>query len=148
MTSEFLAAAAVFWSAFLAATLLPGASEVVLVASLLDAAADPWLLIGLATVGNTLGSFVNWLLGRFLIGFADRRWFPVSRSQIDRFEAFFKRYGVWTLLLAWAPIGGDALTVIAGTARVNAVTFLVLVGVGKLARYLVVAAGVLSWPWV
>lgn len=148
MTSEhLLSGAAMFWSAFLAATLLPGASEVVLAASLVERTADPWLLVALATLGNTLGSLVNWMCGRFLIAFRERRWFPVSPRHIDRFTRVFQRYGVWTLLLAWAPIGGDALTVVAGIARVNVVVFLVLVGAGKLARYLVVAAGVLAWPW-
>ncbi len=147
MSAACLAALAVFWSAFLAATILPAASEVVLAASLAERAADPWLLIGLATFGNTLGSLVNWVLGRFLAGFEDRRWFPVSPKRLHRFAAIFRRYGVWTLLFAWAPIGGDALTVVAGAARVNVLIFLALVGAGKLARYLIVAAGVASWPW-
>ncbi|NDW05039.1 YqaA family protein [Jiella pacifica] len=147
MTSEFLSAAAMFWSAFLAATLLPGASEVVLAAALVERTVDPWVLIALATAGNTLGSLFNWVCGRFLIGFQDRRWFPVSPRHVERFSSLFQRYGVWTLLFAWAPIGGDALTVVAGIARVNVGLFLVLVGAGKLLRYLVVAAGVLAWPW-
>ncbi|MBP0614627.1 YqaA family protein [Jiella mangrovi] len=148
MSSEFFSAMAMFWSAFLAATLLPGASEVVLVASLVEKSADPFLLIALATIGNTLGSLVNFGCGRFLIGYRDRRWFPVSAGHIERFSTVFRRYGVWTLLLAWAPIGGDALTVVAGIARVNLLLFLALVGSGKLARYVVVAIGVLNWPWV
>ncbi|MBO0663935.1 DedA family protein [Jiella sp. MQZ9-1] len=148
MTAAFASEAAVFWSAFLSATFLPGASELVLAASLAERSADPFVLIGLATLGNTLGSLVNWVCGRFLIAFQDRRWFPVPPRQIDRFTAFFQRWGIWSLLLAWAPIIGDVLTVIAGIARVSVPAFLVLVGFGKLARYLAVAAGVLSWPWV
>ncbi|TFF27850.1 DedA family protein [Jiella endophytica] len=148
MTNDFLAVAALFWSAFLAATILPGASEVLLAVTLIERTADPWLLIGVATLGNTLGSLVNWMLGRFLIGFKDRRWFPVPSDRIDRFSKTFNRYGSWSLLFAWAPIGGDALTVVAGIARVGVIPFLVLVGVGKLFRYLVVAAGALSWPWI
>ena len=148
MTTEMLSGMAMFWSAFLAATLLPGASEIVLVTSLVEKTADPWLLIILATLGNTLGSLANWACGRFLIRFQDRRWFPVSARHVERFSQVFRRYGVWTLLLAWAPIAGDALTVVAGITRVNPVLFLVLVGIGKLARYLVVAIGVLNWPWV
>ncbi|MBO0904178.1 YqaA family protein [Jiella sonneratiae] len=148
MTDGFLAAAAMFWSAFLAATFLPGGSEVVLAAGLIEKSADPWLLIGLATVGNTLGSLVNWACGRFLMAWQDRRWFPVKRDEIEHFTAFFRRWGVWTLLFAFVPVAGDALTLVAGIARVDAALFMLLVGLGKLGRYLVVAAGVLSWPWI
>ncbi|MCQ0987255.1 YqaA family protein [Jiella marina] len=146
MTSELLTLVATFWSALLAATLLPGASEIVLVTALAAGEAGPFWLVAVATVGNTLGSLINWACGRFLMHFQDRRWFPVAPHHIERFSALFHRYGVWSLLFSWAPIGGDALTVIAGIVRVNVWTFIVLVGIGKLARYVVLAAGTLYWP--
>jgi membrane protein YqaA with SNARE-associated domain len=61
---------------------------------------------------------------------------------MERAEAWFWRYGVWTLLLAWLPVVGDALTVIAGLLRVRLSVFLILVGIGKGARYAAVIAGV------
>ncbi|MEF2554238.1 hypothetical protein VQ042_23400 [Aurantimonas sp. A2-1-M11] len=60
-----------FWSVFLAANILPGASEVLLVSG----TGEPWFVIATATVGNTLGSFANWACGRFLSHYRDRRWF-------------------------------------------------------------------------
>lgn len=142
---DVAAYAGMFWSAFLAATVLPGASEVLLIALLIGDTGDPWIVIAAATLGNTLGSVANWACGRFLAHYRDRRWFPVPATQIDRFSGFFRRYGLWTLLLAWAPIAGDALTVIAGMLRVHLVPFTILVGIGKLGRYLVVAGGALAW---
>nr|WP_255616865.1 YqaA family protein [Aurantimonas sp. VKM B-3413] len=133
-----------FWSAFLAATVLPGASEVLLVALLVSGTGEPWIVLGTATIGNTLGSVANWACGRFLARYRDRRWFPVSAVQLDRFSGLFRRYGMASLLFAWAPIVGDALTVIAGTLRVPLVPFTLLVGIGKLGRYLVVAGGALA----
>ncbi len=128
-----------FLVAFLAATLLPAYSEI-LFTVLLANGYDPFALWAWASAGNTLGAVVNWLLGRFLIRFEDRRWFPVRRRDIDRAQSWFLRYGVWTLLFAWAPIVGDALTFVAGMMRVPFPLFLVLTGIGKAARYGVVLA--------
>ncbi|MCB9538128.1 MAG: DedA family protein [Myxococcales bacterium] len=124
-----------FGSGFLAATLLPVASEVVVVGLAAQpgvAAAPLWLA---ASLGNTLGAVVNYGLGRFALHWRDRRWFPVGPGQLARAQAWFQRWGVWTLLLAWAPVVGDALTVIAGIMRVRPLPFLALVFVGKAARY-------------
>lgn len=126
---------ALFGSAFLAATILPFYSEVVLFAMIRDGG-DPLALATVATVGNTLGAVVNWGLGRYLLKFQDRRWFYFKPAQIDRAQRWFQRYGVWTLLLAWMPIGGDPLTLIAGIMRVRVGPFLLLVGLGKGLRYL------------
>jgi membrane protein YqaA with SNARE-associated domain len=124
-----------FASAFLAATILPFYSEVVLFA-LLREGGDPVLLVFVATLGNTLGAVVNWLLGRYLLHFQDRRWFYFSHSQIDKAQRWFQRYGFWSLLMAWAPVGGDALTLIAGIMKVRLWVFLLLVGTGKALRYI------------
>ncbi len=126
--------AVLFGSAFLAATILPFYSEVVLFA-LLRQGGDPALLVAVATLGNTLGAVVNWVLGRFLLHFQDRRWFYFKREQMERWQRWFQRYGVWSLLLAWMPVGGDPLTFVAGVMKVHIVPFLVLVGIGKGLRY-------------
>lgn len=123
-----------FGLAFLAATVLPAYSEVVF-AGLLSAGYDPFALWAWATAGNTLGAAVNWVLGRYLLQFQDRRWFPFRLNALHRAQAWFQRYGVWSLLLAWLPVGGDALTFIAGMMRVRFVIFFVLTGIGKGARY-------------
>ena len=124
-----------FASAFLAATVLPFYSEITLFL-LLEQGNDPVLLLAIATLGNTLGAAVNWALGRYLLHYQDRRWFYFNREQVARAQRWFQRRGVWSLLLAWLPLGGDALTFIAGVMRVPFPLFLLLVGVGKGLRYL------------
>jgi membrane protein YqaA with SNARE-associated domain len=104
-----------------------------------------WLLILVASIGNVLGSVVNWFLGRFIAHFEDRRWFPVKRNQIAKAERWYQRYGYWSLLLSWAPIVGDPLTVVAGVLREPLPVFLVLVTIAKVGRYLAVAALANSW---
>lgn len=123
-----------FGSAFLAATILPFYSEIVLFTLLRDGG-DPVMLVIVATLGNTLGAVVNWVLGRFLLHFQDRRWFYFSAEQIAKAQRWYQRYGFWSLLFAWLPIGGDALTLIAGIMKVRLSLFLLLVGIGKGLRY-------------
>lgn len=126
-----------FTSAFLAATILPFYSEVILFA-LLREGGDPFSLVVVATLGNTLGAVVNWFLGLYLLHFQDRRWFYFSKAQIEKAQRWYQRYGFWSLLFAWLPIGGDALTLIAGIMKVRLWLFLVLVGSGKALRYIMV----------
>jgi membrane protein YqaA with SNARE-associated domain len=133
--------ASLFTAAFLSATILPGSSEIVLVMLALERKLDVTMLLLVATVGNTLGSVVGWILGRWFAGLSARRWFPASPAQMERASRWFGRYGVWALALAWVPIVGDALTIVAGALRVNLWLFVALVGLGKAARYVAVLYG-------
>lgn len=126
-----------FCSAFLAATIFPFYSEVLLVTLLTDGK-SVLLLWLFATTGNTLGAAVNWWLGRYLLHFQERRWFPFKKKSLVKAQSWFQKYGVWSLLFAWLPVGGDALTFIAGIMRVHFWLFLGLTAVGKGLRYLVV----------
>ena len=130
-----------FTSAFLAATFLPLASELTLAAGLAAGGSVHWLVAS-ATLGNTLGAVVNWGLGRYIEHFRERKWFPVDTRQLEQGQAWFRRYGVWSLLLAWMPVAGDVLTVAAGAMRVHIAPFLVLVALGKGMRYAVLAFAV------
>jgi membrane protein YqaA with SNARE-associated domain len=131
-----------FIAAFAAATLLPAQSEAVLVALLLQGH-SPLRLVAIASVGNVLGSLVNWWLGREIVRFGDRRWFPVKPAALERARRWYARWGRWTLLLSWVPIIGDPLTLAAGIMRERFVVFLALVAFAKTARYVVLALAVM-----
>jgi len=128
-----------FLVAFLAATVLPAYSEV-LFAGLLAGGYDPLALWAWATAGNTLGAALNWLMGRYLLHFQDRSWFPFRAETLGPAQRWFQRYGVWSLLLSWAPVAGDALTFVAGLMRVRFDLFLVLTALGRGARYAILLA--------
>ncbi|MGC9418758.1 MAG: YqaA family protein [Rhodovulum sp.] len=130
--------ATLFAAAFGAATVLPFQSEVVFVALQLSGDIAPGWLVLVASIGNVLGAIVNYLLGRWVEHFRGRRWFPVSARQLARAQHWYARWGVWTLLLSWAPLG-DAFTVVAGMMRTPAWLFLLLVTVAKTGRYAVLA---------
>jgi membrane protein YqaA with SNARE-associated domain len=136
---------ALFLSAFAAATLLPLQSEAVLVALLLGGAHTTWALLAVATFGNVLGSWVNWLLGRSLEHYRHRRWFPASEVRLQQAQAWYARYGRWSLLLSWMPLIGDPLTLVAGVMREPLWRFLLIVTLAKAARYAVLAAITLAW---
>ncbi|HWK93923.1 MAG TPA: YqaA family protein [Pseudolabrys sp.] len=133
-----------FLTALIAATILPAQSEAVLAGLLLTGAYPVWALILVASIGNVLGSVINWLLGRGIERFRDRRWFPVKPDALARTERWYRRYGRWSLLLSWAPFIGDPLTVVAGVLREPFPVFLALVTIAKVGRYLVLAALTLS----
>lgn len=124
-----------FFSALLSATLLPGSSEALLI-YLMQQDDLSWLLLWLfATMGNVLGSIVNWGLGRFGYHLRHKTWFPVSEVQLEKARGYFLRWGSVSLLLAWLPIIGDPLTLLAGLLRVPFMLFLLLVSIGKGLRY-------------
>ncbi|MER9714142.1 DedA family protein [Mesorhizobium sp. M0174] len=141
--TDLAAYAGLFLAALLAATILPMQSEAVL-AGLLLADHSPWLLIAVASVGNVLGSVINWLLGRGIERFRGQRWFPMNQAQLERAQVWYRRYGKWSLLLSWLPVVGDPLTVVAGVLREPFRVFLLLVTAAKAGRYLVLAAVTLS----
>jgi len=130
--------ATLFAAAFGAATILPFQSEVVFVGLQLAGGIDVLWLIGVASVGNVLGAAVNYALGRWIEHFRGRRWFPVSEGQLEKAQGWYTRWGVWTLLLSWAPFG-DAFTVVAGTMRTPLWLFLALVTLAKTGRYAALA---------
>jgi membrane protein YqaA with SNARE-associated domain len=129
-----------FFSAFGAATLLPLQSEAVLVGLLAYGEHPPWVLIAVATVGNVLGSVVNWVLGRYVECWRHKRWFPVNQEKMENAQRGYHRYGRWSLLLSWVPIIGDPLTMVAGVMREPLRSFLPIVLIAKLGRYVVLAA--------
>jgi len=128
-----------FLVALLSASILPLQSEAVLVGLLLSDNYPVWLLLTVASIGNVLGSLLNWYLGKYLQHFQQRRWFPVKPDQLDKASRWYLKYGKWSLLLSWVPIIGDPLTVIAGVLREPFLPFLLLVTIAKVSRYLVLA---------
>jgi membrane protein YqaA with SNARE-associated domain len=135
--------AGLFAVALIAATIFPLQSEALLVGLLLAGGHPAWLLVAIASVGNVIGSTINWWLGRSIERFRERRWFPIKPAALDRAARWYHRYGRWTLLLSWTPVIGDPLTMIAGVMREPLASFLIIVAIAKTGRYVAIAALVL-----
>jgi membrane protein YqaA with SNARE-associated domain len=136
-----------FLVAFLAATLVPAQSEAALLALAATGNYPVGALLAVASVGNIAGSTLNWALGRYALHFQDRRWFPVQANQLERLQNTYKRFGRWSLLASWVPIIGDPLTAIAGILREPLWSFLLIVAVAKIGRYVAILGLLqLFWP--
>ncbi len=123
-----------FVASFVAATVLPGGSEFVLIAVIHKHPEAVWQAVGVATAGNTLGGMTSYLVGRLI----------PNRAQ-HKAIIYLHKYGYWSLLFSWVPLVGDALAVAAGWLRFNPWLALLLFGIGKLVRYALVAGG---WQWL
>lgn len=126
-----------FLASFLAATILPLSSEIVLIFLLLNDF-NPTILVCIATFGNVLGSFVNYALGFWGGLFFVRKVLRISEDEFTQAKQRFKKYGVYSLFFAWVPVIGDPLTVVAGVLKINILTFLILVTSGKFLRYVII----------
>jgi membrane protein YqaA with SNARE-associated domain len=137
--------AGLFLASFLAATLLPGGSEAVLAALLLAHPEQAMPALALATLGNTLGGMSTYALGRLLPEKLMRSGIQTDGADEGtavKHIATLRRHGAPALLLAWAPVIGDALCAAAGWLRLPWLPCAIWMALGKGGRYLVVAAGV------
>ena len=125
-----------FIISFLAATILPFSSEFTLGGLISTNNYNSLLLLIFASLGNVLGSTLNWILGFYFRNLSIKKWFPFQDNQINKASSWFKRFGQWSLLFAWVPIIGDPLTLVAGLLRVNFLNFIILVSIGKVSRYI------------
>lgn len=131
-----------FLTSFASATLLPGGSEALFI-YLLSEHLSPTLLLAIATLGNTLGSFINYILGKYATDFALSKGY-MKEKHLIKASSVFEKYGAWSLLFSWLPIIGDPLTSVAGIVRYSWWKFLMIVGFAKFARYIFVYLGFLA----
>jgi len=128
-----------FGLSFLAATLVPLGSEW-LVAALVVKGVDALTTVAVATAGNVLGSLSTYLIGLYGASWLVDRVLRIGAAKQEKARGFFRRYGSWSLLLAWLPVIGDPLCLVAGAMGFSLVRFTLLVAAGKAARYGLVAA--------
>lgn len=125
-------------SAFLAATILPGGSEIILAKLVLFSDYSNSLLLSIATIGNVFGSLINYILGLYLAKLQGKKFIPITKQQIKKYSKIYQKYGIYSLLFAFLPIIGDPLTIIAGIFRANIWLFLLFVTIGKFIRYVLI----------
>ena len=133
-----------FASSFSSSTILPGHSELTLTAFITQREYETIYLIIVASIGNVLGSIVNWYLGLYFIKFKNKKWFPLNEKNMNNSSRWFLKYGKWSLLLSWVPFVGDGLTLIAGVLKVPLYEFVLLVTIAKVTRYVFVAMMAMS----
>jgi len=126
-----------FLSSFISSTLFPGGSEVVLGVLAAGQHYDPWCLLAIASLGNTLGGLSSWLLGLLVV----RQRFSFTERMLEKQQraiAWLRKWGSPALLLSWLPVVGDPLCFAAGFLRVPFLVSLLFIALGKIARYAVI----------
>jgi membrane protein YqaA with SNARE-associated domain len=132
--------AGLFLASFLSATLLPGGSEAVLFAFVMLHPEQTAAALVLATLGNTLGGMSTYVMGRWLP--EPQRAGTGDAARKEKYLAALRRHGTPALVLAWAPIIGDALCAAAGWLRLPWLPCALWMATGKAVRYMLVVAGV------
>jgi len=125
---------ALFLLSFTASTLVPVGSEWLLVA-LLAAGEEPLVCLMAATVGNTLGALTTYAIGWYGADWIVHRVLRISEGQQQRAARWYRKFGIWSLLLSWVPVIGDPLCLLAGLSRTPFPWTLLLITVGKTLRY-------------
>lgn len=141
---DLLAHGGLFLAAFLAATIFPAQSEFLLIGMLMSEEFSPLALLIVASVGNILGSCVNYLIGRAFAGTQRLERF-INAQRREQAENWYRKYGRWSLLLSWLPIIGDPLTIVAGLCRDRFLYFVLIVTIAKAGRYSVIMAIHQAW---
>lgn len=129
----------IFFSAFGAATILPIYSEVT-VLYYLNSGYPKILILITATAGNTLGSLLNFFIGKKGMDYILKKGY-VKKKNLIKAENIFKKYGGFALLLSWMPVIGDPITFIAGSLHYDLKKFIILVTIAKFVRYLFLVEG-------
>ncbi|MEA3490879.1 MAG: YqaA family protein [Campylobacterota bacterium] len=125
-----------FSVSLLAATILPISSEATLL-YYLNEGKSAWILLIVAGTGNVLGSIINYLIGKRGVDYLiDHK--KITADRIEKSELFFRKYGIFALLLSWVPIIGDPLTFVAGMLHYDFKKFVLIVSIAKFGRYLIV----------
>lgn len=127
-----------FIAGFLSGSILPFSSEVVLV-GLLAGGANVWGLLIWGTIGNSLGSYVNYIIGTLGKEEWITKYAGVPPEKLQRGMKYVHRYGAWAGLLSWVPVVGELITVAMGYLRINQLASVTTIVVGKFLRYVALA---------
>ena len=127
-----------FLGCALSASIFPFSSEA-LVAGTLLVYGNVWVVILVATAGNTLGGMTSFFLGWLCKWDWLEKYLRVDREKLDKIHQKVSRYGYPAALLAWLPIVGDFIAIAMGLLRLRPLPTAILMFVGKLSRYIVVA---------
>jgi membrane protein YqaA with SNARE-associated domain len=127
----------IFLAAFIASTLLPAPSELIILLAF-ENNFNVYLVILIATLGNVLGSLTNYYIGYYSNSKKLIKRFNLNQTKIDSWTVKSERYGYWLGLLAWIPFIGDPLMAVVGFLKVKILPLTITITLGKLTRYIIV----------
>lgn len=125
-----------FLACLLSATIIPFSSEAIVAGAMVLGYSTP-VIVGVASLGNTVGGMISFYMGWLCKWEWLERWFKVKREKLESFRGHIEKYGVWAALLTWLPFVGDPLAIAMGFMRLNPLWTCLIMFVGKLLRYFV-----------
>lgn len=131
-------------ASFLAGTFFPFSSEAVMAALLAASNMDPVLTVASGTIGNVLGSMVNYFIGSLCKPETVSKWFRIKPNRMETAQRYVMRYGAWMGFFTFIPILGTAISLALGMLKANVWKTLLTTFLGKTLRYIVVAYSVLA----
>lgn len=137
MSDNFLGLAGLFFSAFISSTIAPGGSEAVLAMMVSEHQSQVILLVGIATIGNTLGALTTWFLG-----YLAAKKYPIEsllETKKQKAIMWVRKWGQWSLLFSWLPVIGDGFCFAGGWLKLSLYSSIVFIFIGKLVRYAVIS---------
>ena len=123
-----------FLTCLLSATILPFSSEAI-VAGAMALGYERWIIVLVATLGNTAGGMISFWMGWLCKWEWLEKYFKIKREKLERFRGHIEKYGVWEALLTWLPIVGDPLAIAMGFMRLNPWWTMLIMFLGKAVRY-------------
>ena len=121
-------------TAFLSGTVVPVASEVLLV-FFLSTGLNAILLTVAATVGNSLAGVTCFLAGYLAKKDKVMAFFRISEKKMNRADRLIRKYGLWTAFFSFLPAIGEVLLIALGFMRADKTKVLLYMTLGKLVRY-------------
>ena len=131
-------------ASFLAGTFFPFSSEAVMAALLVSSNMDPVMTVTSATIGNVVGSMVNYFIGSLASPEHIQKWFRIKQKRMESAQQYVQRYGSWMGFFSFIPILGTAISIALGVLRANVWGTLLSTFLGKCLRYVVVAYWVMA----
>lgn len=129
-------------AAFLAGTIIPFSSEVVMAALLATSSMDPFLTVLSGTIGNVAGSMVNYWIGTIGNMKIINKYLGIKEERIQKTQKFLEGKGAWMGVLSFLPVVGEAISIVLGIMRANPTIVLISTFLGKFGRYLIIAYSV------
>lgn len=132
-------------AAFIAGTFFPFSSEAVMATLLVTTGMSPVMTVVSATIGNVLGSMVNYYIGRLGNKDTVARWFKIKPERMDKAQDYVMKYGAWMGFFTFVPILGTAIAIALGILRANPWMTFLTTFIGKTLRYIFIAYTVVAF---
>jgi membrane protein YqaA with SNARE-associated domain len=125
-----------FLASFMASTVIPFSSELIL-SAMIFGGYDVALSLFLATLGNWMGSMSSYTLGYLCKWNWIEKYLRVKQEKILNYGRWVRKFGFVMAFFSWLPFIGDLFPIVLGVFRTRIWSTTLLILIGKAFRYLI-----------